>query len=206
MTPWTVAHQTPLSRDFPGKKTGVGCISFSMGSSRPRDQTTISCTAGGFFTAEPSGKPGELSIKNKIKHIHFWEEIKFSLYSNIMSIYRNLQKAMRINSWVKQDTVHNNLQGQQMWSSFERTQTEDAAWSSQAYPNRRVLHDVCHKNRSCQMLCHLQKSEYVYRVGGKKYALKCTREEELAFWYLHKKGPTAQLQQHLSIKSMYFFF
>ena len=24
-TPWTVAHQAPLSWDFPGKNTGVGC-------------------------------------------------------------------------------------------------------------------------------------------------------------------------------------
>ena len=24
-TPWTVAHQAPLSRDFPSKKTRVGC-------------------------------------------------------------------------------------------------------------------------------------------------------------------------------------
>ena len=24
-TPWTVAHQAPLSMDFPGKNTGVGC-------------------------------------------------------------------------------------------------------------------------------------------------------------------------------------
>ena len=24
-TPWTAAHQTPLSMDFPGKNTGVGC-------------------------------------------------------------------------------------------------------------------------------------------------------------------------------------
>ena len=24
-TPWTVAHQAPLSMKFPGKKTGVGC-------------------------------------------------------------------------------------------------------------------------------------------------------------------------------------
>ena len=36
-------------------------ISFSRGSSWPRDQTCISwfsCTAGGFFTTEPPGKPG----------------------------------------------------------------------------------------------------------------------------------------------------
>ena len=25
VTPWTVAHQAPLARDFPGKDTGVGC-------------------------------------------------------------------------------------------------------------------------------------------------------------------------------------
>ena len=32
-------------------------ISLSMGSSRPRDQTQVSCVAGGFFTIEPPGKP-----------------------------------------------------------------------------------------------------------------------------------------------------
>ena len=31
-------------------------ISFSRGSSQPRDQTWISCIAGRFFTAEPPGK------------------------------------------------------------------------------------------------------------------------------------------------------
>ena len=24
-TPWIIAHQSPLSMDFPGKNTGVGC-------------------------------------------------------------------------------------------------------------------------------------------------------------------------------------
>ena len=32
-------------------------ISFSRGSSQPRDCTYIFCLAGGFFTTEPSGKP-----------------------------------------------------------------------------------------------------------------------------------------------------
>ena len=32
-------------------------ISFSKGSSWPRDQTQVSCLAGGFFTSEPPGKP-----------------------------------------------------------------------------------------------------------------------------------------------------
>ena len=38
--------------DFSGKRTGVGCISFFRGSSRPRDQTFISSSpalASGFF-------------------------------------------------------------------------------------------------------------------------------------------------------------
>ena len=31
VTPWTVAHQSPLSREFPGKNTGVGCHSLLHG-------------------------------------------------------------------------------------------------------------------------------------------------------------------------------
>ena len=36
--------------DFPGKNTGVDCISFSSGSSQPRNRTWVSFTAGEFFT------------------------------------------------------------------------------------------------------------------------------------------------------------
>ena len=36
-------------------------------SSRPRDQTRVSCTAGGFLAAEPPGKPGWLNT-----HISVW--------------------------------------------------------------------------------------------------------------------------------------
>ena len=43
-------------------------ISFSRGSSQPRDRTHISCIAGGFFTAEPPGKPRQL-IKNLLYSI-----------------------------------------------------------------------------------------------------------------------------------------
>ena len=32
-------------------------VASSRGSSRPRDQTGLSCIAGGFFTAKPPGKP-----------------------------------------------------------------------------------------------------------------------------------------------------
>ena len=42
--------------DFPGKNIGVVAISSSKGSSQSRDWTHVSCSAGGFFMAEPSGK------------------------------------------------------------------------------------------------------------------------------------------------------
>ena len=50
--------------DFPGMVTGVGCPFLLQGSWPPRDQTCISCVsciAGGFFSAEPPGKPSGFS-------------------------------------------------------------------------------------------------------------------------------------------------
>ena len=35
----TVAHQAPLSMDFPSKNTGVGCHALPQGIFPPRDQT-----------------------------------------------------------------------------------------------------------------------------------------------------------------------
>ena len=35
----------------PGQNTGVGCLSFSRGSSQPRDRTQVSHIAGRFFTS-----------------------------------------------------------------------------------------------------------------------------------------------------------
>ena len=40
-------------------------IFFSKGSSQPRDQNCVSCIAGGFFTAEPRGKPWIKRAKHK---------------------------------------------------------------------------------------------------------------------------------------------
>ena len=42
-TPRTVACQAPLSMEFPGKNTGVGCHFLLRGSSWIRDQTHVSC-------------------------------------------------------------------------------------------------------------------------------------------------------------------
>ena len=47
--PWTVARQAPLSWDFSGKNTVLGCHFLSRGSSWPRDPTRVSCF-GRFLT------------------------------------------------------------------------------------------------------------------------------------------------------------
>ena len=50
-TPWTLAYQAPLSMGFSRQEYwSEFAISFSRGSSWPRDQTQISCIAGRFFT------------------------------------------------------------------------------------------------------------------------------------------------------------
>ena len=52
-------------------------ISFSRGSSQPRDQTHVSCLAGGFFITESPGEPivynidKILSHKREITNFHF---------------------------------------------------------------------------------------------------------------------------------------
>ena len=41
--PWMSPSRLLCPRDFPGKNTGVGAVSFPRASSRPRDQTHASC-------------------------------------------------------------------------------------------------------------------------------------------------------------------
>ena len=56
-TTWTVAHQAPLSTGFPRQEYWSG-LPFPPPGDTPhsRDQTHISCLAGGFVTTEPPGK------------------------------------------------------------------------------------------------------------------------------------------------------
>ena len=50
-TPWTVAHQAPLSMGIlQARILEWVAMPSSRGSSQPRDQTHVSCIAGGFFT------------------------------------------------------------------------------------------------------------------------------------------------------------
>ena len=58
-TPWTVAHQAPLSMDFPGKNTGAGCHFLLQGIFPTGDRThvsCISCIGRWILSTEPPGK------------------------------------------------------------------------------------------------------------------------------------------------------
>ena len=51
VTPWTVAHQAPLSTEIlQGRILEWVAMPSCRGSSQPRDQTQVSRIAGGFFT------------------------------------------------------------------------------------------------------------------------------------------------------------
>jgi len=50
-TPWTAAHQAPLSMGLlQARILEWVAMASSRGGSQPRDQTQVSRTAGGFFT------------------------------------------------------------------------------------------------------------------------------------------------------------
>ena len=61
VTPMTVARQPTWGSlwDSPGKKLEWVAIPFARGSSRPRDQTQVSHTAGGFFTVSATREAQE---------------------------------------------------------------------------------------------------------------------------------------------------
>ena len=58
VTLWTVAQQAPLSREFPRQEYWSGLPFPSPGDlPLPGTEPVSSALAGGFFTAEPPGKP-----------------------------------------------------------------------------------------------------------------------------------------------------
>ena len=65
-TTWTVAHQAPLSTGFLRQEYWSG-LPFPppRDTPPPRDQTHISCLAGGFVTSEPPGKTIKYIIQFK---------------------------------------------------------------------------------------------------------------------------------------------
>ena len=80
-TPWTVAHQIPLPMGFPKQEYWTGLpVSFSRGSSWPRDQTDISCIEGVFFTTEPLGSPSTIEVFSEeiaCIEIQRWQELRY---------------------------------------------------------------------------------------------------------------------------------
>ena len=105
-TPWTAAYQAPLSMDFPGKSTGVGChcllwqlwqvglyASCHMGSSQTRDQTHVSCIGSQIFYDWITGKPSfAILISPRVVYLNFpiSQSIKMkkkSLFSIVVIIH-----------------------------------------------------------------------------------------------------------------------
>ena len=77
LTKSCLTFATPSTVNPPGSSVHVQArildwvaISFSKGSSRPRDQTCISCMAGGFVATEP---PGSSSTVIYCQHIHMFD-------------------------------------------------------------------------------------------------------------------------------------
>ena len=57
-TPWTVVYQSPLSMGLPRQEYWSGLLFPSPGDRlHPGIEPVSSALAGGFFTAEPPGKP-----------------------------------------------------------------------------------------------------------------------------------------------------
>ena len=71
VTPWTVAHQAPLSMDSPGKNAGVGCPALFQGIFLTQGlypHVFMSPElAGRFFTLAPPGKPHTMKYYSAIK-------------------------------------------------------------------------------------------------------------------------------------------
>ena len=90
-TPWTVAYQAPQATVhglFQARILEWVAISFSRGSSRPRDQTWVSCIAGRHFTIRATGKPSNCQCCHKQGGIEFPipEAFKLRLQNHLQRI------------------------------------------------------------------------------------------------------------------------
>ena len=62
VTPWTIAHQVPLSMVFSKQEYWSGLPFLSPGDlPNPGIEPASPVLAGGFFITEPPGKPGKIS-------------------------------------------------------------------------------------------------------------------------------------------------
>ena len=103
VTPWTVAHQIPLSLGSPSKNTKWVAISSSRGSSRPRDWTRFSYIAGGVFIAEPLGKSHICLHKYFlcVKNNYIFQNKKINLIRRLVVFYTSaLTSGLTEDSWI----------------------------------------------------------------------------------------------------------
>ena len=74
-TLWIVAHQAPLTMGFPRQEYWSGLPFPSLGDLPDpgielTSGTSVLCIVGGFFTAEPPGKPPERFREMKLEEFH----------------------------------------------------------------------------------------------------------------------------------------
>ena len=86
------------------------------GSSQPRDQTEVSCIAGGFFTAEPPRKPPINVYTTKIDGTY--ETVHWDVWINVVDEVRmsqygcdrgSLKKKMKSKEFLRKDLKSNTL-------------------------------------------------------------------------------------------------
>ena len=92
VTPWTIAHQVPLSMGFSKWEYWSGQPFPSRGDlSDPAIKPASPALAGGFFTTEPLGNPCD-----DITIFYFHHELTFTTLSNQSCTFQNIYSSMRI--------------------------------------------------------------------------------------------------------------
>ena len=107
VTPWTVACQAPLSMDIlQARILEWVAISFSKGSSQPRDRTQVSALQEDSWPSEPPGKPRKQTGKlNKFVSKHFiwhldwrWWEVNQRLRAELLSL-QGWTRSQQLGRW-----------------------------------------------------------------------------------------------------------
>ena len=105
---WTAACQAPLYMGILQERIlELVAMSSSRGSSQPRDLTRASCVVGGFFTAEPEGKPGwSLPSFSSILSLYFPVNTldRIALQRSLWWLWRQLWETVKL-----EDRVHFHL-------------------------------------------------------------------------------------------------
>ena len=122
-TPWTIAWEASLSTGFLRKEYWSRWSLPSKRASLSRDQSHISCIAGGFFTTEPPGKGA--CINSLIVEHHFIVWIYNKEYSHLL--VENLPCVMLL--WIKSYIhfctgfcIHISLL---FWDKYQRIKLQD---------------------------------------------------------------------------------